>query len=173
MAPEDYRSDRVDRDVQVDEMTLRQKPIGLDIIDSAAKSDDSDSPENYAAQVLASQTPCVFGPSRYREDFVLPVDRAASEFCYRPLYFEQANLERYGTSHGALQPIISGARFFATVPTIPYQIAVYKPCVCRYWLHDYQAGRKAPCWERELPPFSAEGAGLEGLAIYGLILLVP
>lgn len=174
LVPEEYRADAVAQDIVEDGVTLSQNPIGLNILQSAtAPLEPDQAPENFAARALQNQKPCVIGTSRYREDFAIPVDRAASEFCYRPLYFEEVNLERYGTSHGPWQPIMSGARFFASVPALPYMMTVSRPCVCRYWTHDYPAGRRAPCWEKEHPPFSAAGAGVEGLAVYGLILLIP
>lgn len=169
-----YPSNRLAGPVTVDGMMFAQRPIGLDIVQAAAASGAGRTPENFAQQVLPQdQKIDVTHASRYREDFVVPVDLTAGEFCYRPLYFQEVNLERYGTSHGFWQPVISGARFFATVPALPYLMTVHRPCVCRYWPHQFPAGRKAPCWEKEGPPFDLEAAGIEGLAVYGLILLIP
>ncbi len=39
---------------------------------------------------------------------------AAPNFYHRPLYFEEANLERYGFSYGRLQPFASAAHFFCS-----------------------------------------------------------
>lgn len=52
--------------------------------------------------------------------------------CYRPLYFEEINLERYGCCVGLVQPAISGAHFFGSVALMPYKMAVWPPrsCVC-------------------------------------------
>jgi len=173
-APLSYPAQETPQQLTVDGMPLEQKAIGLDILERAAAQEVGATPENFAAQLLPrEQKYYVTRASRYREDFVIPVDLAASEFCYRPLYFQEVNLERYGTSHGPWQPFISGARFFATVPALPYMMTVHKPCVCRYWPHYYPAGRHAPCWEPEGLPFDPEGAGIEALAVYGLILLIP
>ena len=37
-----------------------------------------------------------------------------AQFCHRPLYFEDACLERWGICHSCLQPAISGIKFFGT-----------------------------------------------------------
>lgn len=43
-----------------------------------------------------------------------------TELWYRPLYFEDANLERYGYRYGPAQSLVSAAHFFGRVPLIPY-----------------------------------------------------
>jgi hypothetical protein len=43
-------------------------------------------------------------------------------------------------------------------------MTVHKPCVCRYWPHQYPAGRCAPVWEPEGPPFDLEAAGVDHCA---------
>lgn len=52
--------------------------------------------------------------------------------CYRPLYFEEIELERYGCSAGCFQPSISAAHFFLGVGLMPYKVATRLPrsCVC-------------------------------------------
>lgn len=56
----------------------------------------------------------------------------ARHFCHRPLYFEDPLLERDGCSVGVLQPVVSGARFVATIPALPYLMGSRPPrsCVC-------------------------------------------
>ncbi|HRF01261.1 MAG TPA: hypothetical protein PLI18_12135 [Pirellulaceae bacterium] len=51
---------------------------------------------------------------------VSEVNWEATELWYRPLAFEESNLERYGFSYGRLQPIASAANFFGRVPFVPY-----------------------------------------------------
>ena len=97
---------------------------------------------------------------------------SAAQFCYQPLYFEEANLERYGTQLGVAQPAISALRFFATVPALPYLTTVYRPRACYDWQFPYQSGRPAP-WVRELPPLQLNGAIVEASVITGLIYLIP
>ncbi len=64
-----------------------------------------------------------------------------SNFFHQPLYFDDAPLERYGQSlcpH--LQPVLSGARFFITLPAIPYKIGVDHTHDCVTNLGKYCAG---------------------------------
>ena len=47
----------------------------------------------------------------------------ASALCHKPLYFEEVALERYGHTVGlGLQPVVSAAHFFLTVPVLPYKM---------------------------------------------------
>lgn len=53
------------------------------------------------------------------------------EYFYRPLYLEEAPLERYGQSAcPRLQPVLSGAHFFGSSLLLPYTLAVRSP---RQW----------------------------------------
>lgn len=97
----------------------------------------------------------------------------SSGLCHKPLYFEQVQLERYGHSWGpVLQPIVSGAHFFATIPILPYKMGVEPPCECIYALGYYRPGNCAPY---HIPPFpiSVKGAALQGAATTGLIFAFP
>ena len=51
--------------------------------------------------------------------------------CYRPLYFEDIKLERYGANVGYLQTGLSGARFFSTIAALPYKMTVRPPRSCQ------------------------------------------
>ncbi len=50
--------------------------------------------------------------------------------CYRPLYFEDIGLERYGKNVGYLQTGLSGARFFVSVAALPYKMTRRRPRSC-------------------------------------------
>jgi hypothetical protein len=52
--------------------------------------------------------------------------------CYRPLYFEQIELERYGDSWGIVQPGVSAVYLFGSAIAMPYKMVVRPPrsCVC-------------------------------------------
>ena len=66
---------------------------------------------------------------------------SATGLCHRPLYFEEVNLERYGyTVSPLLQPAISGAHFFLTIPTLPYKMVAQPPKECVYTLGYYRPG---------------------------------
>ncbi len=94
---------------------------------------------------------------------------------HNPLYFEEVNLERYGYGPRGLriaQPVISGAHFFATVPTLPYQMATHRPRQPVYTLGHYRPGSPAP-YRTHYPPFSVPGSLAEAAVIVGLVALIP
>ncbi len=98
---------------------------------------------------------------------------AATCFCHRPLYFEEVNLERYGyTVSPVLQPFISGAHFFATIPALPYKMTRHTPHECIYTLGHYRPGDCVPRrWHHEL--WDPYAAAVEGGVVTGLIFLIP
>lgn len=97
----------------------------------------------------------------------------AAGYCHKPLYFEQWNLERYGHScHPAIDPFISAAHFFASVPALPYKMGVELPWECIYPLGYYRPGDCAP-WTIPAPPISARGAALEAATATGIIFILP
>jgi hypothetical protein len=70
---------------------------------------------------------------------------AAPEVEYRPLYFDDIPLERYGqTVCPLLQPAVSGARFYAAVLCLPYKVAVDLPGDSIYTLGYYRPGDCVP-----------------------------
>ncbi|MCH2113644.1 MAG: hypothetical protein MK171_01850 [Pirellulales bacterium] len=98
---------------------------------------------------------------------------AATCMRHRPLYFEEVNAERYGyTPSYLLQPLVSAGRFFATIPALPYKMAVDCPCDCVYTLGHYRPGscnpRRPHRW-----PIQLGASMVEVGAIAGLILLLP
>ena len=98
---------------------------------------------------------------------------AAANVYHQPLYFDDTPLERYGqTRHWALQPWISGARFFMTVPAVPYLIGIDRPYDHIYTLGYYWPGSPTPCLRQRLP-FELDAAALESGAWIALILLLP
>ena len=98
---------------------------------------------------------------------------SATRLCHRPLYFEQVNVERYGyTVSPLLQPAISGAHFFLTIPTLPYKMVVQPPRECIYTLGYYRAGSPAPRrWHHIV--WDPTAATVEGLVVTGLVFLIP
>lgn len=68
---------------------------------------------------------------------------------YRPLYFEQANLERYGNACPRMQPAISGLHFLSNVLTMPYQGVSRPHQPCEWGLGYYRPGNCNPSyWPR-------------------------
>lgn len=97
----------------------------------------------------------------------------ASALCHKPLYFEEVQLERYGHSAGPFkQPIISGAHFFASIATLPYQMGMSPPMECEYALGYYRPGSCAP-WHIPPVPLSVRGALAEAGAWVGGIYIIP
>ena len=50
--------------------------------------------------------------------------------CYRPLYFEDKNTERYGRTLGVVQPVVSTGKFYLDILLLPYHLAVLPPWQC-------------------------------------------
>ena len=97
----------------------------------------------------------------------------ASGAVHRPLYFEDVPVERYGQTRGKLlQPVISGARFFATIPLLPYKMTMQPPRRCVYALGYYRPGTCAPPMQQHLP-WNFKAAVVEAGFITGAILLIP
>ena len=92
--------------------------------------------------------------------------------CHKPLYFEDWNLERYGHSHGPLDPVFSAAHFFVTLPVLPYKMGVELPWECVYPLGYYRPGNCAP-WTVPAPPISCRGLAVEAATVTGLLFLLP
>jgi hypothetical protein len=120
-------------------------------------------PVNEAAGPLAGAR--LWSPSQYFWD--------ATCLCYRPLYFEEVNLERYGYGcHPCLQAGASAAHFFGTVAALPYCMAVDCPCQCVYALGHYRPG-SCPPWRHHWPPYKPTAAASEAGVLAGLILVFP
>jgi hypothetical protein len=97
----------------------------------------------------------------------------ASALCYKPAYFEEVRLARYGQTWGpVLQPFISAGHFFLTVPALPYAMALYPPEECVYTLGFYRAGSCTPFYLDPLP-LSARAALAEGGVWTGMVFLIP
>jgi len=96
----------------------------------------------------------------------------AAGYCHKPLYFEDWNLERYGHSHGPLDPVFSAAHFFVTLPVLPYKMGVELPWECVYPLGYYRPGNCAP-WTVPAVPISCRGLAVEAATVTGLVFLLP
>lgn len=97
----------------------------------------------------------------------------AAALCHKPLYFEDAQLERYGHSFApCCQPLISGAHFFCTLPVLPYCMGVEPPLECIYALGHYRPGSCAP-YMIEPVPLSYRGALFQAGAVVGAAAALP
>ena len=83
---------------------------------------------------------------------VTQVSWKPANVCHLPLYFEDAMLERHGhVRWGHAQPIVSGAKFLATMPLLPYLKTLQPPCEYRYTLGHFRPGSCAPALKDHLP----------------------
>ncbi len=97
----------------------------------------------------------------------------ASNLCYKPLYFEDVQLERYGhTISPWLQPAISRVRFWLTIPVLPYLMGVNPPNECIYDLGYYRPGNCAPYMMNPVP-ISLRAGLIEAGVIVGGVYLIP
>jgi hypothetical protein len=98
----------------------------------------------------------------------------ASALSTKAAYFEEAQLERHGHTIvcPALQPIVSGARFFATIPILPYKMGVTPPNECVYTLGHYRSGSSAPYMAKPFP-ISPRGALFQAGAVTGAAFVIP
>jgi hypothetical protein len=93
----------------------------------------------------------------YQQKYGLGYDRSLSvwsdaslapefPFCYHPLYFEDANLERCGYSQGCLlQSGISGFQFYANVALLPFKMLCLHPCSYVYPQADCEPCERYGC----------------------------
>jgi len=96
----------------------------------------------------------------------------ASNLCHNPLYFEQPALERYGHTIGPLQPVVSGVGFLATIPALPWLMAIDPPNECQYALGYYRPGSCAPRKWSPIP-YSTRAAIMTGGVATALVFLIP
>jgi hypothetical protein len=90
--------------------------------------------------------------------------------CYRPLYFEDKNTERYGWHLPLLQPLVSTGKFYVDTLLLPYNMGVQPPWACECNAGYYLPGDPVP-YMAYLPPWSWTGAAMELGAIGGGIAL--
>jgi hypothetical protein len=53
---------------------------------------------------------------------------------FKPLYFEDVNLERYGQHFDGFQPFVSFWKFYTTIVFLPLDLIAQPPCDCVYTL---------------------------------------
>ena len=70
---------------------------------------------------------------------------------HRPLYFEDASLERHGLGAPKIQPLISGVRFFSSVALLPQKVIATRPTECVYPMGHGRPGDCMPAVRERLP----------------------
>lgn len=100
-------------------------------------------------------------------------DWAAPNTFSNPRYFEDRMLERHGHDRwGHLQPLASGARFFGTLPMLPYLMTVKSPWDTEYTMGYFRSGSRTPGFLQR-PPWERRAAIAEGVAIAGGVIALP
>ncbi len=98
---------------------------------------------------------------------------AAANTDSNPRYFEDRMLERHGHERfPKLTPLIAGARFFTTVPMLPYLMTVSNPCQPESTLGYFRSGSAAPGL-RQRPPYSTKASLVEAGVVAGVIVAFP
>ena len=136
--------------------------VGLDIVLPGKAGDD------YPCE-------CVLAAGNLRATLLARADLhlESRALCHKPLYFEEVQLERYGHSAGPIvEPLLSAAHFFVTIPLLPYYMGVDPPCECQYSLGYYRPGSCAPFMVEPFP-LSLRGAAFEAGAAAGAAIVLP
>lgn len=130
--------------------------------------------DNIRAEGKIFPQECTLGGAMYTpRNFALATYTwKASALCHKPLYFEQVAVERYGHTWPLIQPVMSAAHFFCTVPILPYKMGIEPPTECIYALGYYEPGSCAPYMIYPIP-ITARAALLEAGAWIGGIYLIP
>jgi hypothetical protein len=133
-------------------------------------------PDDLAAAAFASRGEVVYAAGPFTNSLAYS-NWQGGMFCHRPLYFEEFHLERQGRSFGVLQPAVSAAHFFATVPAMPYLMTVRPPGRCSYMAGIGPAGE--PVFSPGWPMFAGvsrrhlSGAIVQAGVITGMIFVLP
>ncbi len=107
-------------------------------------------PENTAANRAPASMGLLNGQARGIP--MTQVNWKPANICHLPLYLEDAMLERHGhVRWGHAQPVVSGVKFFATMPLLPYLKTLHPPCEYRYQLGHFRPGSCAPALKDHLP----------------------
>ena len=153
-------------EVDIDRFTRRVTEVPLDIRTTAGAM-----PEDVSASAFPeTETPSEPGPAPDRVE--VPVAYSPWTICYRPLYFEEIRLERYGDSHGILQPAISGAHFFGSIVALPYKMTVRPPrsCECS---NGFSRPGDCPLEGYGKHELRADAALVEAAVVAGIVIALP
>lgn len=146
------------------------QPIAL--VDATIRPPEGRLPQDLAGQVLDEEAIAYPSHAASRGWIAGHYHWVAPASCHRPLFFEEVNLERYGYSYGALQPVVSAGYFAFNVFAAPYRYAAEHPRVCNYTLGHYRPGSPAP-YRIHWPPASFSGTAFETGLIVGLVFVIP
>ncbi len=131
-----------------------------------------------AIQASPGLLPTNFAAERFKEESAgrawaeVVFSWEAPALCHNPLYFEEANVERYGYRTPFFQPVVSAANFFTHVPALPYLMGAERPRDCIYTLGYYRPGSYVP-YRIQRVPLSVRGGLAEAGVLTGLFYLLP
>lgn len=131
-------------------------------------------PEDATAGRLPEPIPLPFGPDRDQgwtystKVWVPPV------FWHQPTYYEDMMLENHGHERfPALQPMVSGARFYSGLFFTPYLVCLNHPLEDVASAGRYRPGTMAPAL-RQRAPYNPYAIGTQAAAIgSGVVLINP
>jgi hypothetical protein len=129
-------------------------------------------PPNRAETQFAALTPRTHLPGTHRPWMGTAKYWEASLLAHQPVYFEDVNLERNGYSYGIAQPLVSAAKFYATLPALPYLMTAYPTHEAYYVLGESRPGSRAP-YVHERPPLRLDAAAVEAGVVTGLFFVIP
>ncbi|MDX1928205.1 MAG: hypothetical protein SFV81_16880 [Pirellulaceae bacterium] len=128
-------------------------------------------PEDMAAKRAAPTSALLDGQAR--GIVAQQVNWRPAAICHLPLYFEDAMLERHGhVRWGHAQPIVSGAKFLATMPLLPYIKTLHPPLEPRYTLGHFRPGSCAPALKDHLP-WDRRAAAVEVVSLQAFFWAAP
>ncbi|MEM6798098.1 MAG: hypothetical protein AAF589_01165, partial [Planctomycetota bacterium] len=160
-------------------MSIRETSIDLTPVPRIFDEDEAGEPSSVRPEDLAGGR---FGP--YDEALVggNEVMRFAAvhylwyspAMRHKPLYFEQPNIERYGTHLGGtcLASTVATAKFVGSALSLPYQLGAHPPRECVYTLGVYRPGNCTPHFFH-VSPLSGKGLLCQTAAVSGLVFLFP
>lgn len=130
-------------------------------------------PRNLAMEQMTAIMPLPEGPDRFGFWTASNYNWQAANTFSHPLYFEDIMLERHGQECCEyVQPLVSGARFFTTLPALPYLMTVQRPCQHYHKLGHFRPGSPTPKLMQR-PPWQCDAAVNQLGWLTGAILLFP
>lgn len=164
---ESIASMSVDRKL-LEEQGLR--PIGQ--VGADIRPEVGELPTDYAAPLFARVGEIRQSTGAARGWGMYNFNWEAKGLCYGPLRFEEVNLERYGYAVPLVQPALSAAHFFGTLPILPYKMAATSRWNCQYSLGHYRPGSYTPFRYNRMP-WRLGAAAVQAGAVTGAVLVLP
>lgn len=107
---------------------------GIHEVQASIRPTTGEEPADYAAAKFAGQPGRFHAIGMTRGWSPITYGWDAPATYYKPVYFEDINLERYGIHYGLCSPIISFGKFFGCFPFLTYKMLIQPPCQCNYTL---------------------------------------